>query len=201
MLFAVFLTACSSAPSEDAVQTAIVHTEMARPTKTLIFNPTTIPTSIPLTSIQPTATNTPTKAPTATPQPSPTTVSEADAVLLISGFVHFTDEDGIDTCRVEGCKVYKSISDGINAWTYPGGSLFLIIDSSDQYNTPTQKVTLTFVITQLFGENVNSWINDHLAASVNANQDGFVDGWNISIASVEFFGMKLTYIVIGSEGT
>jgi hypothetical protein len=58
MLFAL-LVSCSSATSGDAVQTAIVQTEMARPTKTFVFNPTAIPipteiptpTTIPLKEI------------------------------------------------------------------------------------------------------------------------------------------------------
>ncbi len=183
------LVGCSTSTPAPTLDTAAVFTQAYQ--TALAALPTNTPTPIP-----PTATNAPTIAPTATPQPLPTTVSQADAVLLINGFVHYANEDGIDTCRAEGCKVYKSISDGINAWTYPGGSLFLIINSSDQYNTTAQEIALTHVITQLFGESVDSWIIDHLAASVNANQEGYVDGCNITIEFVVALGMKLTMIGI-----
>lgn len=46
MLFAVLLTACSSTPSGDAVQTAIAQTQIAQPTSTTIPTPTVSKPSI-----------------------------------------------------------------------------------------------------------------------------------------------------------
>lgn len=48
ILFTWLLAACSTTPSGNALPNAKVQTEMARPTKTFVFNPTATPTPIPL---------------------------------------------------------------------------------------------------------------------------------------------------------
>jgi len=138
----------------------------------------------------------PTISPTATSQPLPITRSQVEAVLISHGFVHRPDLDGVDTCRVEGCKVYESISDGINAWTYPDGSLYLIINYGGQNNATKQETTLALIITPLYGGSVNAWIFVHLPAAASGNQEGSVSGYNITIGSVDAFGSKLIMIVI-----
>ncbi len=51
VLFASLVASCSSAPSGNAVRTAIVQTEIALPTKTIVFDLTAIPTPLPPTPI------------------------------------------------------------------------------------------------------------------------------------------------------
>jgi hypothetical protein len=98
-----------------------------------------------------------------------------------------------------GCKYYDSIADGITVYTFPDTDALIlwISNSGDQY--ATQEITLTHVITQMFGEDVNTWIFNHLAASASANQEGYVDGRDISIQFVPL-GTKLTMIGIGPAG-
>ena len=119
---------------------------------------------------------------------------DAETVLVNTGFIHQAEKDGVDTCRVVGCKVYESISDGIIAWTYPDGSLLLSLSADEKYNLATQELTRTKVIAQLFGENVNSWISEHIVASISTRQEGNVDEYKIAIQYVE--GFKVTMLTI-----
>jgi hypothetical protein len=97
---AVLLAACSSAPSGNAIQTAIVQTEMARPTKTFVFILTAIPTPLPPTlPPKPTATTSPTATQKPTIGPSPT-YSEPVVLLEISGTgATITDNYQLPKCR------------------------------------------------------------------------------------------------------
>jgi hypothetical protein len=155
-------------------------------------------TQAPIVNAIPSNTLEPTIAPTATSHLAPITRSqvEVEAVLIINGFVHRPDLDGVDTCRVDGCKVYDSTSIGINAWAYLDGSLFLLINSGDQYNASMQDMKVTHVITQLFGDHVNTWICDHRSAAMIADQEGIVDGYKIAIDYTDALGYKLTMIVV-----
>ena len=96
--------------------------------------------------------------------------------------------------------VYKSIPDTIGAWSYPDGSLLLAFTTVDQMNATTKGITLAQIITQLFGESVDSWINDHLAASRNADQKRNVDDLDITI-QFSGGGIELTSILITPKGT
>lgn len=75
-LLIIFLTGCSTAPSENAIQTAISLTETAKPTSTK----TPLPTSTSTTTATPTATatNTPTATATNTPTPTPKPLTQED---------------------------------------------------------------------------------------------------------------------------
>jgi hypothetical protein len=172
---AAIISSCGIAPpANTSPQPIIVHTQ--------------IPTSTPTTTI----------APTVILQPSPTVVSHlmADTVLLNSGFVHRSDKDSADKCMAVGCKYYESITDGITVYTFPDtDSLILWVSNSGAQNA-TQKTTLALVITQLFGQDVNSWIFTHLAAYANANQEGHIDNRDISIQFIPL-GTELTMIGIG----
>jgi hypothetical protein len=68
-LVAVLLASCSSAPSGDAVQTAIAQTQIAQPTNTLVPIPT----------------NTPTPEPTSTPTPIPLSELDLEPILVMPG--------------------------------------------------------------------------------------------------------------------
>jgi hypothetical protein len=138
--------------------------------------------------------------PTATSQLLSTTVPQADLILLNSGFIHRADKDSADTCMAVGCKYYESTADGIIVYTFPDTDAIIlwISNSGDQYTT--QEITFAHVITQMFGEDVNSWIFDHLAASASANQEGYVDGRETSIGLITF-GTNITMIGIGPKAT
>jgi len=74
LLGAVTIAACTSAPSQSDVQTAIAETQAANPTDTASPTSTQIPsaTSTPTSSATPTRASTPTRTPTPTPLPPAT---------------------------------------------------------------------------------------------------------------------------------
>lgn len=78
----VFLSACSSVPKEDQIQTAIVLTEAAKPTSTPL-PPTDTPTPMP--------TSTPTPKPTKTPTPTRTGLTY-DEILYKNTYQEFLTE-------------------------------------------------------------------------------------------------------------
>lgn len=87
ILLVGLLTACSSGPSEDAIQTAIQQTQAANPTSTSTSEPTRTPTETPRPTVTatstPTATETPTETPTATPTPDLRIIKEDPQKLLL----------------------------------------------------------------------------------------------------------------------
>ena len=87
LLLAGLLTACASAPSENAIQTAIQQTQAANPTFTRTPEPTRTPTETPrpteTATSTPTATETPTETPTATPTPDLRIIKEDPQNILL----------------------------------------------------------------------------------------------------------------------
>jgi hypothetical protein len=87
ILLAGLLTACSSTPSENAIQTAIQQTQAANPTSTSTPEPTRTPTETPrpteTATSTPTATDTPTETPTATPTPDLRIIKEDPQNILL----------------------------------------------------------------------------------------------------------------------
>ncbi len=74
LLMALVLCACSGAPSEQAIQTAIAQTMQANPTATVLPTDTPTPTPVPTDTPSPTPTETatPTRTATLTRTPTPT---------------------------------------------------------------------------------------------------------------------------------
>jgi hypothetical protein len=72
----VFAAGCSTGPSENAIQTAISLTEIAKPTLTATHQPSNTPTVT--STATPTSTSTPTSTPTITPTPTPKPLTQAD---------------------------------------------------------------------------------------------------------------------------
>jgi hypothetical protein len=93
MTVLLLLVACSSVPSESAVQTAIAETQAALPTNT------------------PTVTNTPTEAPTETPSPTPTkfpTATSQPCSVLSREFV----KEAVDIATKWAEKYIKATDEG-----------------------------------------------------------------------------------------
>ena len=85
LLMFILLSACSSHPSQGALETAIANTMAARPTETpitptLTATATLTPTPTPTATATPTLTPTPTQ--TFTPTPKPVTLEDAQKALL-----------------------------------------------------------------------------------------------------------------------
>jgi hypothetical protein len=81
-ILVMLLVACSQAPSQDAIQTAISLTEEARPTVTITPTSTLTPTSTSTSTPTPTPTQTPTFTPTPTETPKPLTKEVLSRALL-----------------------------------------------------------------------------------------------------------------------
>lgn len=76
LFIAMIAAGCSTGPSENAIQTAISLTEIAKPTLTVTPQPSETPTVT--STATPTSTSTPTSTPTITPTPTPKPLTQAD---------------------------------------------------------------------------------------------------------------------------
>jgi len=146
VILAILLGSCSSALSGDAIQTAIVQTEMARPTKTFVFTLTDIPT--------------PTPESTSTPTPIPLTDLDLSSILIqpsdlllgfVGGQVQNVPPEMFDDIPQPVYQIYQQLSQIYKA---NGGVAVLVYDTAtvanNVYNTieeswPDQSATVPII--------------------------------------------------------